>query len=476
MPRRRGTAAMPVPPLMVEDAEPAEVEAITDIAFAGDMGEASGALLFMDSIERLQGRGLMDGRSVTFVGPLRSAGLGLSRETIAVRARGWSFPWTARPDMPASEAARFLAAPGRLAVFAAAQAGFPELFAAVVAAGGRTLAPRSPLTRRIVAAGTPAAGLFQPGSFGLAKGLEAAIAGPGAPIGRPARSRADIVAHWADRLEALAAAPQSARRRRSRRVTSVCVVHRDRPVLLARALASIEIQMEAGEIEIVLVDDASRTEAALAALSEIESGRADRSFKLLRNSEPCFPAAARNQAAAAARGSCLVFLDDDNWLLPGGLGRLADAVASGRYDVVTSALDVEQPGVAQGTPPLRRIFLGDAGVAGLVFNGFGDASLAVDRRAFERVGGFPAEGIMAPAEDWVFLARCRAAGLRIATLATPCFGFRKPVDLEQTSWRRRHREGALSRVREAYGDLAGEELALALSYLQGLDLAGREGT
>jgi hypothetical protein len=109
----------------------------------------------------------------------------------------------------------------------------------------------------------------------------------------------------------------------------------------------------------------------------------------------------------------------------------------------------------------------------LVFNGFGDASLAVTRKAFERAGGFPEEGVMAPAEDWVFLARCRKVGLRIGTLATPCFGFRRPVDLKETSWRRRYREGALARVREAYGDLAGEDLALALAYLQGLDLASR---
>ena len=144
-------------------------------------------------------------------------------------------------------------------------------------------------------------------------------------------------------------------------------------------------------------------------------------------------------------------------------------VTSGRYDVVTSALEVEQPGTEPDRPPLRVAFLGDAGVAGIVYNGFGDASLAIGRKGFERIGGFPDEGVLAPGEDWVFLARCRAGGLRMASLWQPCFGYRKPVDLAQKSWRKNYREGVLARVREAYGGLAGDDLQLALAHLQGLD-------
>ena len=197
-------------------------------------------------------------------------------------------------------------------------------------------------------------------------------------------------------------------------------------------------------------------------------------LKIIRNEAPRYPSAARNQAASAASGDCLVFLDDDNWLLEDGLARLASAMASGAYDVVTAALEVDQPGADDGRPPLRMAFLGDAGVAGLIYNGFGDASLIIRKEAFERAGGFPDEGVLAPAEDWVFLARCRAAGLCMASLWKPCFGYHKPADLARTHWRKSHKEGAFARVREAYGRLEGDDLALALAYLQGLELARRE--
>jgi hypothetical protein len=466
-PRGKSIVPLPALPIAALPAERRAAAAATEIAFAGDFGEAAGALLFMDALERLQAQGHMAGLSVKLVGPMRASGSGLSAETLAVRAGRWGFPWEAKPEFTAAEAARFLAAPGRLAVFAGAEESYPELYMAIAAAGGKVVAPTSPFTRRN-GRGRGGPRLFRREVGALVRAIEEALEAPAAEGG--AAGQDEVVARWADALEGLRRPVRRAGRWPS---LSVCVVHRDRPQLLERAIASIRSQEGVGEVEIVLVDDGSAGEPAQAMLSHFESTLAGKSFRLLRNSDPQFPAAARNLAAEAARGSCLIFLDDDNWLLPGGLQRLVESVASGRYDVVTSALDIEQPGAAEGTPPLRRIFLGDAGLAGLVFNGFGDASLAVTRKAFERAGGFPEEGVMAPAEDWVFLARCRKVGLRIGTLATPCFGFRRPVDLKETSWRRRYREGALARVREAYGDLAGEDLALALAYLQGLDLASR---
>jgi len=244
--------------------------------------------------------------------------------------------------------------------------------------------------------------------------------------------------------------------------------------LLPRALASIAAGRYDGKVEIVLVDDAGTPEAAHVLKHESPLSGSDKPLKIIRNEAPRFPAAARNQAARAASGDCLVFLDDDNWLLEDGLARLAAAMASGAYDVVTAALDVDQPGVDDGRPALRMAFLGDAGLAGLIHNGFGDASLIIRKEAFERAGGFADEGVLAPAEDWVFLARCRAAGLRMASLWRPCFGYHKPVDLARMRWRKSHKEGALARVREAYGRLQGDDLALALAYLQGLEMARQE--
>ncbi len=448
----------------------------TDVTFIGALEEGSGVLFFMDALERLQSAGLLAGRSVTFVGPARDAARGLSATTLAVRARNWGFAWDLKNGLSARDAVKLMAEPQRLSVFNGTQAGFPGLLAAAAEAGAAVLAPRTRQTRALLEPETHKLCLFASGPGHLERSLTTALTSAAGPAPRLAVAGPAAVTLWADELERLGASQPSRRspRRRSKPRMSVCVIHRDHPQLLDRALASIDAGSYDAEVEIVLVDDAAKTPAAPAIEHESPSGGRTKPLKIIRNKKPVFPAAARNQAAAAASGDCLVFLDDDNWLLEDGLARLADAMASGRYDVVTAALDMEQPGLPPDRPPLRMAFLGDAGVAGLIFNGFGDASLAISKEAFERVGGFPDEGALAPAEDWVFLARCRAAGLRMASLWQPCFGYRKPVDLAMTSWRKNHKEGALARVRQAYGRLEGEDLELALAYMQGLELVRQE--
>jgi hypothetical protein len=456
----------------------------TDITFVGAVEEGAGVLRFMDAIERLQAQGTLAGRSITFLGPMREKGPGLSRETVAIRARNWTFALALETDLAARDAVARMAEPHRLSVFAGAETRFPGLFAAAVAAGAAVLAPHSSATDTLVEAGGHAASLYGSRPDSLVDCLENALAAPATVAPRLARPGSEAISRWVEALEGLAPSgtapgtapgtpPRSGRRRRTVPDVSVCVIHRGRPELLQRALASIDAVDDAGEVEIILVDDANDVPRAEALLAGLASRKDGKPLKIIRNKRSLFPAAARNQAAAAASGNCLVFLDGDNWLLAGGLARLAAAATRGCYDVVTSALEVEQPGAEPGRPPLRMAFLGDAGVAGLIFNGFGDASLAVRKDAFERVGGFVDEGVLGPVEDWVFLARCRACGLRIGTLWQPCFGYYKPVDIAATSWRKNHKEGALARVRQAYGELGGEDLALALAYMHGLDLARR---
>ncbi len=467
-------------PALPPGGEPAQLSgrkgAIADIALIGPVSEASGALHFMDAIEKLQANDLLAGRSVTFVGPARDEGRGLTAATIAVRAAKWNFDWKIRGDLSARDALALASEPQRLSIFAGSEECFPGLLAGALEAGAAVIARRTRQTRALIGPGRHKYALYSPAPGALARSIAAVLGDPAALALRPAVATGEAVDLWADALEGCRRpkpVPQRPRRGGKPRV-SVCVIHRDRPQLLQRALASIAVGDHPGEVEIILVDDASSTPDAHALLAELALECDRKPLKIIRNSQALFPAAARNRAAAAASGDCLVFLDDDNWLLAGGLDRLSSGVTSGRYDVVTSALEVEQPGIEPGRPPLRVAFLGDAGLAGLVFNGFGDASLAIRRKAFERIGGFPDEGALAPGEDWVFLARCRAAGLRMASLWQPCFGYRKPVDLARTSWRKNHKEGALARVRQAYGGLGGDDLQLALAYLHGLDLASRQ--
>ncbi|MFX9069688.1 hypothetical protein ABTN30_20605, partial [Acinetobacter baumannii] len=74
------------------------------------------------------------------------------------------------------------------------------------------------------------------------------------------------------------------------------------------------------------------------------------------------------------------------------------------------------------------------------FNAWGDSSLAVRRASFLRIGGFGTyEGA---GNDWVFLARARAAGLRIGVLQDPAVDYAVGDAAEHRRWRKRDAEGA----------------------------------
>jgi glycosyltransferase involved in cell wall biosynthesis len=100
-------------------------------------------------------------------------------------------------------------------------------------------------------------------------------------------------------------------------VSLIVRTHGNRSGLLSRALHSIEAQ-EYRPIEVIITDDGGLTDAKLLAPFEAVAGLTVRLIKL--------PKSGRSEAANAglreATGTYIGFLDDDDYLLPGHLGRL----------------------------------------------------------------------------------------------------------------------------------------------------------
>ena len=103
---------------------------------------------------------------------------------------------------------------------------------------------------------------------------------------------------------------------------SVVVPTRDRPDRLATCLAALERET-VPELEIVVVDDASRDVAAVAA-AVADAPRA----RLVRGTGRG-PAAARNAGVAAARAPVVCFTDDDCEPVPGWAAALAACLGPG---------------------------------------------------------------------------------------------------------------------------------------------------
>jgi glycosyltransferase involved in cell wall biosynthesis len=90
----------------------------------------------------------------------------------------------------------------------------------------------------------------------------------------------------------------------------VVIPTRDRPALLAQAVASVRDQTQQVH-EIIIVDDGSRPPVSVAALHS-------KQMRVLvhRNEVSKGPAAARNQGCRLASGDFIAFLDDDDYWLP----------------------------------------------------------------------------------------------------------------------------------------------------------------
>jgi glycosyltransferase involved in cell wall biosynthesis len=202
------------------------------------------------------------------------------------------------------------------------------------------------------------------------------------------------------------------------------MAHYERPELLGLMLESLHGQTSP-PLEVVLVDDGSRSAAALAALDDVERDFATRGWTLLRGRN-AGPGAARHAAAEVARGEYLLFTDDDDWAQPEALATFARVAAHTDADVLVSAYRGFE-GASRPRPetPVKRwhLPLGPALAAGLIYPELGGTMIFVRRQAYFDCGGFPLERDVD--EDWELLLKLVAAGKHLEVVPEPLFWYRE---------------------------------------------------
>jgi glycosyltransferase involved in cell wall biosynthesis len=116
-------------------------------------------------------------------------------------------------------------------------------------------------------------------------------------------------------------------------VVSVVLTTKDRPELAERAMVSV-LRQTLDELELIVVDDGSSVAVPLIA---------DRRVVHIRHDESIGVCASRNAGLARARGRWVMFLDDDDELLPDMLHRSVEAAGESalpRPVAVLSAIQV----------------------------------------------------------------------------------------------------------------------------------------
>jgi hypothetical protein len=139
---------------------------------------------------------------------------------------------------------------------------------------------------------------------------------------------------------------------------------------------------------------------------------------------PADRGAARNEAAAQAKGDYLFFVEEDRVLpTPGCVEALVNAALRTAANIVSSVgLRFQQLGrrVDPRNGELSYLPVGACAELGGFENCFGDGAFLIDRAGFDRVGGFRTAcdpGI----EEWLFLATSVLNGLRLEVVPEPLF-------------------------------------------------------
>jgi hypothetical protein len=241
---------------------------------------------------------------------------------------------------------------------------------------------------------------------------------------------------------------------------SVILRTKDRPELLAEALASLRAQTFA-DFETVLVNDGGPLPGGL--LSQPPG----RGLTVIAPPAPGGRTHALNAGLAAAQGGWIAYLDDDDVYLPGHLAALEGARAAGARAAHTSVRKVQQEAAEDGTfhdaqelivyerpcDPARLLYRNDIPLI----------AIGHERELVEETGPFdPSFDLY---EDWEFLIRLsRAAPVVHVPLVTAVYRVREGSSVTTvTAWRSPESQAARRKILEKHRALctAGTELAFA---------------
>ena len=211
-------------------------------------------------------------------------------------------------------------------------------------------------------------------------------------------------------------------------LVSVCITHYERPALLEQAIKYIFAQTYAS-VEIIIVDDGSKSAGAQAKLTNLETSRHRFPLKVIR-SENRYLGAARNLAASHAQGEYILFHDDDNLAEPHEIEAFVKAAINSNADILTSPnyFFTFQAQVNSAKKPKIGYFpVGIGGTFSFFRNRFGDANALIRRKVFEEIGGFT-ELYGVGWEDWEFFLKAHLKGYHLAVVPEPLFYYRTHSD------------------------------------------------
>jgi glycosyltransferase involved in cell wall biosynthesis len=449
-----------LPDSIVPSAGDSKSAAITEIVFFGRLEVRKGLEIFCDAIDLLNESADLARVRITFMGKFSHVAGLHSGIYVVERARRWRSSLRILSKYGQEEALYYLNRPGVLPVIPSLAENSPCVVAECLQLGVPFVATDSGGTVELVAREDRDLCLVAPDPRALATRVDQILKTGHRPT-RLAISQADTVPKWLRLTERGAVqgdegviSPPSARHVDAPRngpgvlpLVSVCLTHWSPSVDLNILLESL-LRQTYPRLEILLLDGGGG-EHWDSGLAAFESARGRIPLRIIPGT-PSDRGVARNAAAAQAKGEYLFFVEEDTLILtPECIDAFVAAALRTGADIITGVpLESWHSGRPAAGTEGRLIYfpIGPCVELGGFENCFGKGTFLIDRRGFERCGGF--EASCDPAiEDWFFLASSVLSGLHLEVVPEPLFWHRvrRPVELNRSAVVERHR-----RILDAY--------------------------
>ncbi|ALN92793.1 glycosyl transferases group 1 family protein [Lysobacter gummosus] len=409
---------------------------VTDLVMFARHEDRKGFAVFCDALDRLDG--FLAGRNigVTFMGKFGMVDSQPSGVYLIDRSRKWSFGCKVRTGCDRSGVAAYLAslrAPmvvvpspfenSPYTVLETVAIGVP-LISSVDGGGPELLEPDYPGLCEI-----EAAALAQKIRWAIENGLEAP---------RAAQSLGEIEDAWLE-FHRQQVKPRKPGKTRQPKV-AFAITHYERPSKLVDALISV-VRQSYSNIEIILVDDGSRSEATINALAQLEPFISRIGARLIRR-ENGYLGAARNTALAATDAEYICFLDDDDYAFPNLIEHLVEAAVATDADVI-NCLNSFMPesnrpeliaGLGGAEPKVCYVPIAGPLSIAVSENSLGAATALIRTSALRSIGGYTEiKGV--GHEDYELFLRMLQAGMKIEIVPKPLYLYEvgRPSMLSRTS-------------------------------------------
>jgi len=410
---------------------------ISEVIFFGRQEVRKGLFVFLDAIDRLVEASQPDQLSdfvVTILGKQTPVNGADSAEVILSRSRRWPFPIQILSDRNNQEAIEYLRGKGRLAVIPSIVENYPNTVLECLAFDIPFLASRVGSIPEQIHPDDVERVCFDPTPRQLAERLQRVLREGHAParLSFDPEQNTRAWVRWHERLLGGSPGITDASRIANGRssavdpTVSVCLAHYNRPHFLRQALDSI-VSQDSSPLEVIVVDDGSPGASVQQELEAIalQYDFAGRGWRLVRQ-ENRYLGAARNRAAAEAKGDYLLFMDDDNVAKPHEISTFTAVARHTGADVVTCFMDMFEGAHAPGIhimPDVRVLFTGANLPLSVFYNTFGDANAIIRRTAFQSVGGCTEDHGVGH-EDWELFSCLMLKGYQVEVVPEALFWYR----------------------------------------------------